>query len=615
MPALNYPYKSALRQGAKYAAVLLLIIGLAFVGTMGVSAEDCEDIDDLDDRATCYEEKKEEKQEEYQSVSEKLEEIRSKKDEIAGRITNLASQISIKQSEINQLQAEITNLEEQIAELNENLKDRKSSLAEKEKLRNTTIRNLSKKNILTEWEKFIAGSNDLAGLNGFEYAAFNYIFDRALSKNTLNWIKVLNEEIQSFEADKAEALSLKNEIAQEQENLIAVKTQMDAQKAQAEEVKGELDEEHEEKAGKLKSLQDEIAELSEKQRAILSQKYGSGYVSGYESAEYELPDCPFDKGFAAMSYGAFTHYKGMSQYGARGRAEDGKDYKDIIEFYYGEDEDEKDDFPDDICVQGYGDIDFQDYLYGLAEMPDTWPKDALRAQAIAARSYAYRYVKAGKCICTTQSCQVFSKSKSDNPPSDWKDAVDDTKDEIIGGSTDASGYGWYSSTTGGYVDRGGWDIDGNDWPGDAYEKKAGSPWFYKAWHTESYRSNSSTCGRSTPWLDEEEMADILNAWVVWRKGNDDEKDHISPVTTSCWGGDPYSMDKMADKADKYDKEFTSISKIHTPSFNSGKTTEICFDTNRGKTCINGEEFKTVFNLRAPAYVAIRSRLFDIEMDN
>lgn len=33
-----------------------------------------------------------------------------------------------------------------------------------------------------------------------------------------------------------------------------------------------------------------------------------------------------------------------------------------------------------------------EYLYGLAEMPSSWPKEALRAQAVAARSYALRTV-------------------------------------------------------------------------------------------------------------------------------------------------------------------------------------------------------------------------------
>ena len=125
-----------------------------------------------------------------------------------------------------------------------------------------------------------------------------------------------------------------------------------------------------------------------------------------------------------------------------------------MKFYYDVGVEKKDNFPDKICVEGYGNMDFQKYLYGIAEMPDTWPKEALKAQAVAARSYAYRFVKAGKCICTTQSCQVFLKSKSDNPPSDWKNAVKDTEDKILKDGVVA----YYSSTTGGYIEGIGWDL-------------------------------------------------------------------------------------------------------------------------------------------------------------
>ena len=53
--------------------------------------------------------------------------------------------------------------------------------------------------------------------------------------------------------------------------------------------------------------------------------------------------------------------------------------------------------------------------------------EALKAQAIAARSYAYRYKTEGKQICTTEACQVFRKSKADNPPPEWRQAVIDTR--------------------------------------------------------------------------------------------------------------------------------------------------------------------------------------------
>ena len=298
----------------------------------------------------------------------------------------------------------------------------------------------------------------------------------------------------------------------------------------------------------------------------------------------------------------------MSQYGAKGRAASGKDYKEILKFYYKVDVTEKWDSDEDenINVQGYGEMSYSEYLYGIAEMPSDWPEDALKAQAIAARTYAYR---AGKPICTTESCQVFLKSKSDNPPSRWKKAVDDTSGKILKDPKTSQ----YSSTTGGYINNVGWDVAGS-WPGDAYEKKAGSPWFYRAWYTKGY-SGSDSCGHSHPWLSEEEMADILNSWVVWRKGSSSDKKHISPRTTGCWGGDPYSLDEMASKADDLDENYSSVSSVDVDISNAGYTTQVKLSTNRGTVTISGEEFKTVFNLRAPGYISIKSRLFDLEKRN
>jgi len=67
------------------------------------------------------------------------------------------------------------------------------------------------------------------------------------------------------------------------------------------------------------------------------------------------------------------------------------------------------------------------YLMGIAEMPSSWHKEALKAQAVAARTYAYRYKESGQAICTTQACQVFSQSKADSSPADWRQAVEETR--------------------------------------------------------------------------------------------------------------------------------------------------------------------------------------------
>jgi peptidoglycan hydrolase-like amidase len=257
-----------------------------------------------------------------------------------------------------------------------------------------------------------------------------------------------------------------------------------------------------------------------------------------------------------------------------------------------------------IKVAGFGDMDFETtYLYGIAEMPSSWHPEALKAQAVAARTYAYRYKKDGKEICTDEGCQVFNKGKSDNPPQAWKDAVDATKGQILPDVTT-----FYSSTTGGYVTPLGWDTTdgagGSSFADRAYEKLAGSPWFYKAWYTKGYSTSSDKCGRSSPWLSGTEMADIINAVITLNNGgSSDETGRITPVTTSCWGGNPYSMDELRSVSSKYGGGVSSVASV-TVLQGNGVTNEVVFQTDKGEKRFNGSTFKTGFNLRAPGYLSI-----------
>ena len=60
-------------------------------------------------------------------------------------------------------------------------------------------------------------------------------------------------------------------------------------------------------------------------------------------------------------------------------------------------------------------LSFERYLEGIAEVPPSWPRAALEAQAIAARSYALASTgwdgaegeTLGTPICATTSCQVY----------------------------------------------------------------------------------------------------------------------------------------------------------------------------------------------------------------
>lgn len=368
-------------------------------------------------------------------------------------------------------------------------------------------------------------------------------------------------------------------------------------------------------------LSSTVAKLSARQQSLLTARSGT-FTSSVGDVPISSIPCSGPKGspvfcdpgggdwFAVFSFGAWTHRKGMSQYGAKGRADAGQSADQILQAYYKQAPVDKD-TGGVISVTGFGSLDFENYyLMGIAEMPSAWHKEALKAQAIAARTYAYRYKQEGKSICTTESCQVFSKSKADNPPEAWRQAVNETRGKVIEGVVT-----YYSSTTGGFLTTSGWDTtDGQGGDGfatRAWESKAGSPWFYSSWYTQNYNANSAKCNRSHPWLTSEEMADILNAWRV---GNDDR---ILPITINQCGiggitGNPYSISELRNKANEKGGGFSSVSSVSVVYSNDGTTSSVNFGTDRGSVTLSGSEFKQAFNLRAPGYIAARSPLFNIE---
>lgn len=389
------------------------------------------------------------------------------------------------------------------------------------------------------------------------------------------------------------------------------KTQLQAQADNISSLKKDVDAKAQFLAGEVKKasayeqqLQGQIAALSARQQEIINARSGSfiatigdsNLADDYNASINGFKESAPSGYFAVFAFGAYTHRKGMSQYGARGRAQSGQDYKTILRAYYGK-EPVKKDTGGDINVDGFGSINFEDrYLMGIAEMPSSWNSEALKAQAVAARTYAYRYKTQGSSICTSEACQVFNSGKADNPPDAWKQAVQATKGEIL---EDVVTY--YASTHGGYTSSIGWDTTngsgGSNFIDNAYDKIGGSPWLYKAWYTQGYSVNSDKCGRSNPWLSPEEMADIVNAAIALKTGGIDTK-RITPITTSCWGGNPYSMDELKNLVTGNG----GISSANSVSVFQG-------DGNTNNVTINGvslsgTEFKKAFNLRAPGRLSI-----------
>jgi peptidoglycan hydrolase-like amidase len=507
-------------------------------------------------------------------------------------------QVGTYQALINSASRQINQLEEDIIDQEAELEVQQMMLGERIKRLYIHQRSF---NILTI---FFASENSGHFLRKFFYQQMVANEDKKAIKNLSQGLSELKENKKELE-ERQTWLANKKQTAEKQ---IAF-----------------LEEEVAKTEGYLDVLSTTVEKLSEKQKSLLAARSGEFTTSVGNVSVSKIP-CSGPPGspsycnpgggnwFAAFSFGGWTHRKGMSQYGAKGRAEAGQNYKDILKAYYGKDPVSKD-TGGTISVSGYGNLNFEDYyLYGIAEMPSSWPKEALKAQAVAARTYAYRYKSEGRTICTTQSCQVFNNGKAASPPSGWKQAVDETRGQVL---EDVVTY--YSSTAGGYLTTHcGWDTECGDngcWPDQAWEVKGDSPWFYSSWYTQKFTYSSAKCNRSHPWLNEEEMADILNAWLVLKEeGNDDR---ILPETiNSCpiggVSGDPYSKEELRNKANENGGAFTSVTSSSVSYSGDGNTSTVTFSTNKGSVSISGSDFKQAFNLRAPGYIAIRSPLFNIE---
>lgn len=426
---------------------------------------------------------------------------------------------------------------------------------------------------------------------------------QATVKEDLKVIYSLSKEITDLETDKKK---LKNN----QLSLANLKIQIDQKAAFL--------------GKEVEKTEGAFAQIKAKQQALLALK-----AAGFETSVGDVPpaDDPasrpdynpgFSPAFAAFSFGA-PHRKGMSQYGAYGRAKSGQNVEQILKAYYGGGIEIKKDYPTNINirVQGYGTVDLETYVKRIYEMPSSWGDkggmEALKAQAVAARSYALAYTNNGTgSICATENCQVY---KPANKGGKWDEAVNATRGWVLiaGGRPFSS---WYASTAGGYTfsysyngytTPGLWDTpSGRDgWTDQAWEKVAGSPWFYKSW----YRTRSgSSYGRSHPWLNEEEFSDILNALLIF-KSSPGEKIHLSSLDANI--PDTWGKGKIREEAAKYGGPILKINSLNQIYSNDGYTKLISFETDKGRKEFSGEEFKEIFNLRAPGAIGIKSSLFDI----
>lgn len=571
---------------------LILFLSLTLLSTfyLLLSPTSADELEDISKQIADLQKQREMSIAATAPLESQLGELEKKLAGIQAQINGVAAQISGKE-------AELAGLEAEIAQSEKDLVFGKEILAKTVRGQYIRLRTNFPLAILLSAQTYQDLTRQLA-------------YNLLLARQDREIINSIAAEILDLNSKKLEAAEIKNQLEGQKSRLAQVQAATDRE---AEFFRKEVGE-----AKKFQAqLSIEISNLSARQQQILGAKFGTFTTS---VGDVPLPDDPaasptfnpgFSPAFGAFSFGAFTHRNGMSQYGAKGRAEAGLSAEQILSAYYpGANLNKGYSVPGSITVSGYGTIPFEDtYMKRIYEMPNSFPKEALKAQAVAARTYAIRYTNGGASpICATQSCQVY---KDQNKGGAWEEVVNATRGWVLEGGPAAQ----YSSTTGGYLNTSGWDTTcggRNCWTPGAYEKLAGSPWFYKGWYTQSYFIGSATCGRSHPWLNQAEFSDILNAWIVYQSGSQADRDRITPVDTACWGGNPYSADELKNKAQSFGGAVTSVSSVSVAYSEGGNTAQVVVATNLRTFTITGADFKTIFNLRSPGYIAIRSPLFNIE---
>lgn len=571
--------------------ILLLILLVSCTLFLGVINTRADEIDDL--------------QRQIDSLNKAREQSISATKPLEGELTNLKAQLV-------QIQANLANLALKIDQKAADLELREEKIALQQVLLNSRIRS---------------------------YYIRSYLADPLLvifsSQNSGNLLRELTYRQSATSQDQKVIISITNEVI----NLLGEKENLEKDRAKLAAFKIEVDKNATFLNGEITKakayqadLGNQIAQLSAKQQALIAAKLASLNISRSAAT---LGACVDDRGidpgfsprFAMFTYGV-PNRVGLNQWGAKGRAESGQSAQAILSAYYNGDYTSGYNSGVSIHVTGsneYGQSfddtwNIEDYLKHLYEMPTSWPQEALKAQAIAARSYALAYTNSGSSsICPSQSCQVVKKEVNDGS---WQSAVDATKGIVLtaGGSPVKA---WFSSTHGGYVFSSG-DIG---WSGTSFTKSArdtsgsvgsfsdlnslaydkNSPWFYCDWGARAGYGK-------TAWLKSEELADIVNV-ILLAKRDSSTQTHLSQVDKpNPDGTDTWDAPKVRDELrNRGGSPYSSISDVSVGwDSSSGRTTSVTVSGDGGTQTIDGGSFKSYFNLRAPANIQIVGPLFNAE---
>lgn len=575
----------------RFISVILILVSLTLIVNNGRLFAD--EYDDLQHQ-------KEAKEAELQKTLEEKSQTEKRKGTIVGEISAVGTKLETVNSQLERKKQELKVLENEI-------KKKEKERSEKEEVRATLLREWYKNYKVSPIELFLgAGSFSEAAqkLSGYKSA----VLDGGKQIDTLN--TSLSSLSKTVGTENIRKQKIEGEVA----SLSTQRNNLVVERKQVESTLSNL-------VSQMNSIESAIAGITARQDELIRQKLSAtAYftaVGESEQVKETIPDPPFSPAFAVISIG-YPHRIGMSQYGAFGRSKAGQNYSAILSAYY-QNFSIKPDYPvpATIEVEGFGRINFEDnYMFGIAEMPTSWAEkggyEALKAQAIAARSYALAATGNGeRPICPTQYCQVYNSGKvGDASASRWRDAVRETRGWVMVNSDGSPVKAYYASTAGGYTRLPtDFDVRWNttygfikrihdaDSEGKAYDGPSygDSPWYYKAWYSKANDIH--------PWLTKEEMVDLLNATLL----SDSENSNLSHPTNGGW-----SFSQVVSAVRSSGQEpIDEIGSVQPVFSEEGYTMLLRVGTNRGVRDLDGKRFRKVFTLRSRGNLALWSSLFDI----
>jgi SpoIID/LytB domain protein len=531
-------------------------------------------------------------QSQIDQITKQIADLQAAIDPLKTETTDLQKKITSAKSQINQIYSQISNLNKRLTEKEAELDNQQKLLGERVKRYYKSSKKFSPFLI------FLSNNEGTSLLQ--QYTLYQSVIsqDKFMIVQYTTDINSLNKNKSELETETKKLASLKKTLEDRFSFLSQEITKAETYKS---------------------ALTENLRQLEAKRLASLGLPTTTG--SGISCVDDRTLDPGFGTGFAFFTFG-IPHHVGLNQYGAYGRANAGQSYDQILRAYYNFDE-YQDRGSVTIKVNNGNGVNqgsviwtgsLQDYVKRIYEVPASWPIESLKAQAIAARSYALAVTNNGQdSICNNQYCQVF---KTDPKGGNWEQAVNDTSGKVmvVGGQPITA---WFASTAGGYTFSSGdiWNKDKSwtkrlrDTSGDinslddlkskAYDKD--SPCFYSA---QGYRKEYN----KSAWLKPVEVADIVNSILLSQKDSS-VNNNLSPIDQGGW-----STDKV--KEELKNKGGTVCNTVNSTSlsfdFGSGKTTQISFNCDTGNYSFDGSTFKSYFNARAPANIAIVGPLYNVE---